>query len=164
LMNLPSSLLSAIAGLLAGAMYQSELIAFRSWRLPAVLERFANRYLLPLLEQARSTTTPSQHATIPSTTTAAATHAPSPSMQRPVCRCTAVPLLDQQASCNSRKQQTTNPLLHGGAPSGSSVPSLNQATIDQLVAMGFTHEESRNALVASGGDATVATDILLSTG
>lgn len=43
--HLPGSLVVAVSGLLAGALYHSEALPLHRYRLPAVIERWLTRYL-----------------------------------------------------------------------------------------------------------------------
>ncbi|RUS14981.1 hypothetical protein BC937DRAFT_93063 [Endogone sp. FLAS-F59071] len=62
----PSALAASCCGLLAGALYRSDIGSIKQWRFPLLLRRLAARFLLPALSSApiaRSTaTTPDQRA------------------------------------------------------------------------------------------------------
>ncbi|CAG8586069.1 6267_t:CDS:2, partial [Dentiscutata heterogama] len=45
----PSSLVAAVCGILAGAIYRSNLLNMKEWRLPQFINRFASRFILPIL-------------------------------------------------------------------------------------------------------------------
>ncbi|CAG8601855.1 12240_t:CDS:2 [Cetraspora pellucida] len=45
----PSSLVAAMCGILAGVIYRSNLLNIKEWRLPQFINRFASRFILPIL-------------------------------------------------------------------------------------------------------------------
>jgi len=131
--QLPSSLISGLFGLLAGIAYRSELFPINRLKIPEFLVRFGRRWILPLIQnpQRRSTTI-------------------NPNALRPQQQ-------QQQQQQQLRPQNNLFPpplqQRFGDPPSESMVTALMD--------MGFSQEEARAALTQTGNDAQLAAALLL---
>jgi len=120
LMNFPSALLFAIAGVTGGAIYQSDLINVRSVHFPQALTNWCTQHLLPLIEPAHhaadnahappsgSASAIRSPSTVPRATAAAATAVAAASFAPPLVPPIYAPVQVRCCYCSSWRSRLTN--------------------------------------------------------